>query len=196
MARVHGERRQHREHLGLEEHVDGIPLRRREFAHVHELDTGAVERGYQSLVETFLLSREQLAHPLVDGLELCRRGEAVRTARRYPGRHLPPKASDAHHVELVEVRAEDRQELQPLEKRIALVERLMEHARVELEPAELTVEVERRWQRFRGHRVSRNFYGGAELPKEETPGIGQAFILTTEMRPESHEPVTPSRCGR
>jgi hypothetical protein len=46
------------------------------------------------------------------------------------------------HEELVEVRAEDRQELHPLEQRVALVERLAQHAGVEVEPAQLAVDEE------------------------------------------------------
>ena len=51
---------------------------------------------------------------------------------------------DANHEELVEVRSVDRDELQPLEQRIARVERLLEHAIVELEPRQLAADVERR----------------------------------------------------
>src|SRR5699024_5824007 len=51
------------------------------------------------------------------------------------------QAGDADHVELIEVRREDREELGPLEQRQALLGREREHAGVEIQPAELTVQV-------------------------------------------------------
>ena len=52
------------------------------------------------------------------------------------GLDLLLEARDADHEELVEVGAVDRDELQPLEQRVALVERFFEDAIVELEPRE------------------------------------------------------------
>ena len=51
---------------------------------------------------------------------------------------------DPDHEELVEVGPVDRDELEPLEQRVALVERLFEDAVVELQPRELAVDVQRR----------------------------------------------------
>ena len=63
-----------------------------------------------------------------------------------PGSHagveLLVQAGDADHEELVEVRAEDRRELQPLEERLVGLLGELEHALVEREPGELAVEVE------------------------------------------------------
>ena len=72
--------------------------------------------------------------------ERLRRGEAVGGAHGEPGRLLPHQAGDAHHEELVEVRGEDRAELDALEQRLRLVGREVEDARVELDPRELAVE--------------------------------------------------------
>jgi hypothetical protein len=47
---------------------------------------------------------------------------------------------DADHEELVEVRLRDAEELQTLEERPALVERLVEDALVECQPLELPVQ--------------------------------------------------------
>ena len=57
------------------------------------------------------------------------------------GLDLLAQAGDADLEELVEVAGEDRQELDPLEEGVSGVARLVEHARVELEPGELAVEV-------------------------------------------------------
>ncbi len=48
--------------------------------------------------------------------------------------------TDAFHEELVEVRGEDREELEPLEQRHALVDGFGQHPAVEFEPAEVPVE--------------------------------------------------------
>src|SRR6185369_10234296 len=45
-----------------------------------------------------------------------------------------------HHHKLVEIAAEDREKLHPFEQRVRLVLGLFEHARVELQPTQLTVD--------------------------------------------------------
>ncbi len=60
--------------------------------------------------------------------------------------------------ELVEIAAEDAEELEPLEQRRAGVERFVEDPPVELEPGELAVQVERRVPKIyrgRGGRLKR-----------------------------------------
>jgi hypothetical protein len=76
--------------------------------------------------------------------ELLARGVAVGCHVFDAGPEPAHRGGDADHEELVEVGAGDRQELHPLEQRMALVLRLREHALVELEPAQLPVDVERR----------------------------------------------------
>jgi hypothetical protein len=63
------------------------------------------------------------------------------------GRDLPAQSGDTNHEELVEVRAEDGQESDALEQRRAIVERFVEHARIEREPGQLAVD-----ERLRAHR--------------------------------------------
>ena len=52
------------------------------------------------------------------------------------------QTADAHHIKFIEIRAVDRQKLQPLIDRQRLVGRLRQHAAVELQPAQLAVEKE------------------------------------------------------
>ena len=77
---------------------------------------------------------EQDADAALDRVELLARGETVGRRLLNPRRHLTAQSRNAHHVELIQVRAEDREEFHPLEQRVAFVERLGEHAPVELEP--------------------------------------------------------------
>ena len=77
-------------------------------------------------MQAFALQRDQLARRVASiASSCCLRRQAIRGRLTYPGGDLPPKPRDANHVELVEVRAEDREELEPLEQRIALVERFV-----------------------------------------------------------------------
>ena len=48
--------------------------------------------------------------------------------------------ADALHVELIEVRSEDREELEALEQGRTIVERFAEHPSIEFEPAQVTVD--------------------------------------------------------
>ncbi len=54
---------------------------------------------------------------------------------------LPEERGDADHEELVEVRRRDREELDALQQWMGVVERLVEDALVEIEPAQLPVDV-------------------------------------------------------
>jgi hypothetical protein len=77
--------------------------------------------------------------------------QTVRRGGRDAGRDLSPQPGHANHVELVEVRAEDREKLEPLEQRISIIERLVEHPGVELEPTQLAIE-EQCWRKRFVHR--------------------------------------------
>jgi hypothetical protein len=81
----------------------------------------------------------QLPVELGDSLERLARRQPVGPARVDPGVHLVVEAGDPDHEELVEVVRVDREELDPLEERRALVLGQLEHALVELEPRELAV---------------------------------------------------------
>ena len=84
-----------------------------------------------------------------------------------PGRDLLLEPGDADLEELVEVAGEDGQEAHPLQQRVALVLRLEQDARVELEPRQLAVDV-------------RQFRDGARLGTSRDDGLadgGQAMTL-------------------
>src|SRR5207248_66184 len=51
------------------------------------------------------------------------------------------QAGNAHHEELVEVVGRDRKKAHALERRVADVLRLLEHAAIEVEPGQLTIDV-------------------------------------------------------
>jgi hypothetical protein len=75
----------------------------------------------------------QAARPLRDRGQGLGRGEAVRAGRPSPARcALEPGYAD--HEELVEVRADDREEFHPLEERHRRIFGLLEDPAIELEP--------------------------------------------------------------
>ena len=68
--------------------------------------------------------------------------QAVRVPRSGPivtNQALEPR--DPHHEKLIEVRAEDRQKLDPLEQRHAFVLGFFKHAAIELEPGQFAIDV-------------------------------------------------------
>jgi hypothetical protein len=76
-----------------------------------------------------------------DRVELLGRRQPVDRAGLDLLELLPHQAGDADHEELVEVRTRDREEAQPLEQRMRGIARLLHHAAVEGEPAQLAIEV-------------------------------------------------------
>ena len=77
-----------------------------------------------------------------------------------PERLVRLEAGDADHEEFVEVVGRDRQEAHALEQRVLGVARLLEHAAVEGQPAQLAVEVARlRLRRFGGRASDRALNG-------------------------------------
>ncbi len=92
---------------------------------------------------------EHLARPRADERELLLGGQAVGRHVLAVGAHLLLQHRHANHEELVEVSPDDGEELDAFEHRVAAVARLVEHALVERQPAELAVQVER-WRVERG----------------------------------------------
>src|ERR1043166_3638500 len=86
----------------------------------------------------------QLSYDRRDRPELVLRRHAVGSELAQVGGDLLPETSHPHLEEPLEVGAEDRKELDPLEERCPRVPGLVQHATVELEPGELAIDVERR----------------------------------------------------
>ena len=76
-----------------------------------------------------------------DRLELLRSGHPVDAAPADTGRDTLLQPCDAHLEELVQVVAEDRKELHPLQQRGRRILGQSQHPSVEVEPRQLTVEV-------------------------------------------------------
>ena len=114
-----------------------------ELGDAHQADAFAFERRQQLVVEQPHLLRQRRAQALGDRREVLGRRPAVLRTAHDLRLDLLLDRGDANHEELVEIRSVDRDELQPLEQRIARVERLLEDAIVELEPRQLAADIER-----------------------------------------------------
>ena len=105
--------------------------------------------GHDLVEEQPLLALDQRLDPLAHLDELLAGGAPVGRGHAEPGGHLLLQAGHPHLEELVEVLAEDGEELGPLEERHRLVGRQGQHPLVEVEPGQLPVQVARRVGRRR-----------------------------------------------
>ena len=141
-AGVEGQRREHGERAAVEVGVGGLALGLVELGEVVDVHAGRGELR-QDVVRPGLA---RLAHEpvgeLAAGDELLGRRHAVDREVGDAGLDLLAQAGDAHHEELAQVRAQDREELDALDQRVALVLGLFEHAALEGQHAELAVDVE------------------------------------------------------
>jgi hypothetical protein len=95
----------------------------------------------QHCEERPVLALLEHAHQEAARVQLFFGRAAVEGAGLNPGPELLLETADPFHEELVDVRADDGDELGPLEQGHALVFRLGENAEVEVQPGELPVEV-------------------------------------------------------
>ena len=100
------------------------------------------QRRADRFVPAAILRGDQFLRALRDPLQLGDRAQTVGgiILRGAVAERLLPQPGHANHEKLVEVRAENRQELHPLQQRSLLILRLLQHAGVELQPAQLAVD--------------------------------------------------------
>ena len=144
MPRIDRQWREHREHLRLEVRVQSLPLVVIERGHGYELDAVLLERRQQERVQRVMPALQQFVYPRANGLELFRRRQRIGPILADARRDLATQSRHPDHVELVQVHAENRQEFEPLQKRHARVEGLFEHARIEVEPTQLAIQIRQR----------------------------------------------------
>jgi hypothetical protein len=133
VSRIDRERRQYRKDLRLELLVDRASFTGRELAHADDAHAERRELLEQS-AQTAAPVLEQLRHALADQHELLGGCQAIRRAVRHARHRLTPQAAHAHLEVLVEVAAEDGQELHALQQPHARIGCLVQHPSVEREP--------------------------------------------------------------
>ncbi len=192
MTRIDRERRQDREDL-VEEPLAERLVMLGDRRVVDELDAFRGERAADRHEDRRMVG-DELEDARTDRRQLLVGGPAVGGAGDLAGLDLLAQAGDPDLEELVEVAGEDGQELDPLEQRVALVARLVEHAGVELEPGQLAVEV----------RVGRRLRpGGTSRAWQDRGSSGCAWFdrghrgcLRPLQRGRSTETTRPARIAR
>jgi len=127
--------------------IDPLQFSLIQLAHRNELDSVLRQLGQQHLVQALALLLHELGYSLRDRVELPAGGQAVGRNVLYASGDLPPKSGDPDHVELVEIRAEDREKFDALEQPVSGVERLVKNPGVEREPAQFAIDVKGRIER-------------------------------------------------
>ena len=98
------------------------------------------QRFAKALGDLFLALDQPISFRLDRG-KLLRRRHSVGRALLDPQRLMRLQAGDADHEEFVEIAGGDRKEAQPLQEGVFRVARLLQHAPVEGEPAQLPIEI-------------------------------------------------------
>jgi hypothetical protein len=167
---VIGQRRQDREDHPLEIRVGRRPVRLGQGGVIEDVDAGLGELR-QELAQDRSGALHQFPCDLADLRQLLPRRQPVDGGFHHRGRHLLFEAGYPHHEELGEIRADDGQELDALEKRVPLVLGLFEHAAEEGQETQLAIEVEGRVLRHGGRRGPvRRPCGLGHGPAQPPPG--------------------------
>ncbi len=115
----------------------------------------------QNVVEDRVLTVDVTVHQFADARQRLMRLQTIGAGLFAGERDLLLEASHANFEKFVEVAGEDQQKFQPLKQRVGLIQRLFQHADVELQLRELAMDVQaaviqagggNRWRRRRfGH---------------------------------------------
>ena len=150
---LHRQRRENGQDLAGEVRLQKLPLR------VGPLlappDVKAVFRQErQDLAHAGGLLIDHAVNAAANGGELLGGGHAGNVAPPDVGRPGAHQPRHPHQKELVEVRVDDGQELQPLQQRQLRGQSFLQHAVVEFQPAQLAIEIKiGRFKRVLGHAI-------------------------------------------
>ncbi|MEZ4497500.1 MAG: hypothetical protein R2845_12180 [Thermomicrobiales bacterium] len=148
---IDGLRRQDRENVSEELGAHASPFVLREIVPVEHFNAGAGECGDKFALDERRVPFEQLLGTRLNRYRLLQRIAPVWSGVRSAGGDLPLHACDADHEKLIEIGREDRGKFCPFEQRQRSIFRLIEHARVEREPAQFPIdkEIGREWINLR-----------------------------------------------
>ena len=140
MRGIDGQRGEDRIHLGAEVAAHPGELGAGELGPGLEDEVLALEGGQEMVAPAAVLLLDDRCHHEMDAAELFAGAEAVEAGVDDAGIHLLDEAGHADLEELVQVGADDGEELEPLQEWMVGVPGLLEHAAVEGQPAQLAVE--------------------------------------------------------
>ncbi len=140
VCRVDGEWREHREDPLGEQLLHLLLLVDVELTPPQHRDALADEARHQVVPEELAVAAHQVPRLAPDRLEDLARHHPAGRRHGDAGSEASLEAGHPHHEELVEVAGEDRHEPGAFEQRKIPVRGQLEHARVEVQPGQLTVE--------------------------------------------------------
>ena len=140
MARIDRERREHRKNFLLKIAARPGGALRVQLIHVMDEDIVLAQERLDLLVPERVLLRHHLMHDALDRFKGRGRAHPIGSDVARLARDLLLDAGDANLEKLIEVRADDPEELDPFEQRLGRVLRFLQDAAVELEPAQLAVD--------------------------------------------------------
>ncbi len=144
VARVEGERRQHRGDVAPEVLGDKRCDVFRVLGRFEKPDAVLRQLRPQTIVPAASLLVEHLTRPRPHQPKLLLGRQSIRRHVLAVRPHLLLEHRDANHEELVEVGADNGEKLDAFEERVAAIACLIEHPLVELQPAELAIDKEGR----------------------------------------------------
>ena len=139
MRRVHRQRRQDREYVGIEIFLKLGPLLAGQFAGLKHKDALLGHFGLQ-FAPLVQLGGDQTQRGGLNLGNLLGWGHSVLAGLGHARAHLLAQARIAHHVELIEIARRDRQEPETLQQRMGRVVGLVQNTLVELKPGKLPVQ--------------------------------------------------------
>ena len=137
---IHRQGRQSRKHLGHEVRPCRRALLAVELARGEEMDAIRVQLGQELLAPDLVVIGHQGVRALGDSLQLLAGQHPVRRGVGDAAEVLLLEARHTDHEELVEVRGDDGEELEPFEERHVPVACLLENPLIKLQPGELAVD--------------------------------------------------------
>src|SRR5688572_20902493 len=152
------------------------------------MNAGLMEPGQEIILPAGLMSLKMYGQLTAYGQHLFRGRHGVWGSLTRPCGNLATETRDSDHEEFVEIRGEDCQELDALQKRMSCIFRFLQHTQVELKPAELSVQ-EQTWAiEVRGcfgrsrqvWRGIRHGYGILVIPVEVVPTMTGLYKISTD----------------
>ena len=169
MRRIDGQRGEHGEDFALEIVVEVGAHRGIDLGIVVKAHTFLRELWFDFFSPAIVLRSDEFAHAMEDGGQLLRGGEAVRPGGLRAGLDDLLEPGHPHLEEFVEVGGDDAEELEAFEQGDGRVLRLVKHATVEFEPAELAVDEKFGVSQVHGQLVSFQPHPGKDKRKATGP---------------------------
>ncbi len=150
MHRINRQRRQDRPDFAAVKILQPFQVRRAEPGRLEETDAVPFEFRRQLFAPADVLIPHHAPDAFLHGAQRFGGRQSVDAPADRAAFDLLFEAGHAHLEELVQVGAGDAKKLEPFQQRIAGIARLLQHPLVELQPAQLAIEVARRLRRCLG----------------------------------------------